>query len=206
MHARSTTVHGNPEDLDDGIAYVHDRVLPMVEQMDGCVGLSMLADRRSGRSVITTAWESADAMRGSDRGVRDGRTRAGELMGGGTEVAEWSVSLVHRSRPADAGACTRVIWARREPGELDDVHDVLRMQLLPRLEELPGFCSVSLLVDEMSGRTATAVTHDSRAAMNRSASRSTALEAEFGSATGLAITEVARFDLVIAHLQVPELV
>jgi heme-degrading monooxygenase HmoA len=206
MHARSTTVHGNPEDLDDGIAYVHDRVLPMVEQMDGCIGLSMLADRRSGRCIITTAWESADAMRGSDRGVRDGRTRAGELMGGGTEVAEWDVSLVHRLRPADAGACTRVIWARRQPGELDDVHDVVRMQLLPRLEELPGFCSVSLMVDEMSGRTATAVTHDSRATMNRSASRSSALEADLASATGLAVTEVAGFDLVIAHLQVPELV
>ena len=206
MYARSTTVHGNPEDLDEGIAYVRDQGLPMAEQMDGCIGLSMLADRGSGRCIITTAWESADAMRGSDRGVRDGRVRAGQLMGGGTEVAEWDVSLVHRLRPADAGACTRLIWARRQPGELDDVHDVVRMQLLPRLEELPGFCSVSLMVDDMSGRTATAVTFNSRATMDRSASRCAALEAELAGATGLAITEVAGFDLVIAHLQVPELV
>jgi heme-degrading monooxygenase HmoA len=205
MYARSTTIHGNPEDLDEGLAYVRDQVMPMVEQMDGCIGLSMLADRDTGRCIVTTAWESADAMRRSAQGVRDSRARAGELMGGATEVAEWEVSLVHRIRPADAGACTRVIWASRAPGEMDDVHDVMRMRIVPQLEDLPGFCSVSLMVDPMSGRTATAVTYESRAAMDQANPRGSALRAEFSQAVGLGITEVAGFDLVIAHLRVPEL-
>jgi heme-degrading monooxygenase HmoA len=206
MYARSTTVHGTPEDLGDGIAYVHDQVLPMVEQMDGCIGLSMLVDRDSGRSIVTTAWESANAMRRSAERVRDSRARAGEIMGGGSEVAEWDVSLVHRSRPADTGASTRVVWASRAAGEMDDVHEVLRTQLLPNLAELPGFCSVSLLVDPMSGRSAAALTYDSRAAMVQADIRAPALHVEFASAAGLEITEVAGFDLVIAHLGVPELV
>src|SRR5215203_4642907 len=135
MFARSTTVHGHPQKMDEGIGYIRDQVMPMVEQMDGCIGLSMLADADSGRCIVTTAWESEDAMRASAQGVEDSRARAVEMLGGGQpEVAEWEMALVHRVRPADAGACTRVIWARRDPGAMDDVRDVLRTRMMPQVE------------------------------------------------------------------------
>jgi heme-degrading monooxygenase HmoA len=206
MYARSTTVHGRPQNIDDGIAYVRDQVMPMVEQMDGCVGLSMLADRESGRCIVTTAWESADAMRASAEGVRDSRARAGEVLGGQPEVAEWEVALLHRTRPSDAGARTRVIWGEGDAARTDDAHDEMRTSTLPQLEELPGFCSVSLLVDRMSGRSATAVTYESQAAMEQATDRAMAIRAEYTRSTGMAVIEVAEFDLAIAHLRVPELV
>ncbi|MGY1722280.1 hypothetical protein [Blastococcus sp. SYSU DS0533] len=56
MYARSTTVRGVPEAIDAGIAYVRNKVMPAVGQMDGRVGLSMLCDRATGRSVVTTSW------------------------------------------------------------------------------------------------------------------------------------------------------
>jgi quinol monooxygenase YgiN len=206
MYARSTTVHGNPQNLDQGVAYVRDQVMPMVEQMDGCVGLSMLADRASGRCIVTTAWESEDAMHASAEGVRDSRARAAEILGGEPEVAEWEIALVHRMRPADDGACTRVIWGSRDAGQMDEDRDAFRMTLIPKMEDLPGFCSVSLLADRTHGRTATAVTYESRAAMDRANEQASAMREEFTRAIGMEITEMAEFDLVIAHLQVPELV
>ena len=45
MHARSTTIRGRPELIDDGIAFCRDEVLPMCREMPGCVGLSLIADR-----------------------------------------------------------------------------------------------------------------------------------------------------------------
>src|SRR4051794_27159997 len=56
MYARSTTIHGDPGAVREGIAYVHDEVMPVLRAMDGCVGLSMLADRDSGRCIVTTSW------------------------------------------------------------------------------------------------------------------------------------------------------
>src|SRR5215213_5926439 len=47
MYARSTTIRGNPQQMDDGIAYVRDKVMPAIQQMDGSVGLSMFANRAS---------------------------------------------------------------------------------------------------------------------------------------------------------------
>jgi heme-degrading monooxygenase HmoA len=207
MYARTTTVHGSPAKIDEGIGYVRDQVMPMVQQMDGCIGLSMLADRDSGRCIITTAWESEDAMRASAAGVMDVRARAAEMLGGDQpEVAEWEMALMHRVRPSDAGACTRVIWAQRAAGAMEDVIDVMRTRIMPQVEAIPGFESVSVLIDPASGRTSTAVTYESRAAMDAANERGQALRAEFSEAVGMEITEVAGFDLVIAHLRVPELV
>ena len=207
MYARSTTVHGSPEKMDDGIRFIRDQVMPMVEGLDGSVGLSMLADRDSGRCIVTTAWESQDAMRASADAVKDSRARAGEVLGDERpEVAEWEIALVHRVRPADAGACTRVVWAQRDPGPLDELRDVLRTQVVPQVEELPGFCSISMLVDPASGRCAVATTYDSRASMMQAGERAASLRSGFAQAAGMQITEMAEFDLVIAHLRVPELV
>jgi heme-degrading monooxygenase HmoA len=207
MFARTTTVQADPAKIEDGISYVQDEVLPMVQRMDGCIGLSMLADRDSGRCIVTTAWASDGALRASADGVMKSRARAAEVLGGAApEVAEWEFMLVHRVHPADAGACTRVIWAHRAPGPMDDARDVMRMRIMPHVEELDGFCSLSMLTDPASGRAATAVTYESRAAMDAANERGSMLRAEFAESAGMDITEVAGFDLVIAHLRVPELV
>ena len=69
MYARSTTVRGNPQAMDDGIAYIRDKVMPAVRQMDGCVGLSMLAERDTGRCIVTTSWADHESLKASADGV-----------------------------------------------------------------------------------------------------------------------------------------
>ena len=65
MYARTTTVRGDPRAVDDGIAFARNEVWPRLERMDGCVGMSMLADREAGRCIVTAAWATEDAMRAS---------------------------------------------------------------------------------------------------------------------------------------------
>jgi hypothetical protein len=74
------------------------------------------------------------------------------------------------------------------------------------MEDLPGFCSVSMLVDREKGRAATAVVYESRAAMNRATEAARPLREEFNRLTGWKFTEIAEFDLALAHLRVPETV
>ncbi len=92
MYARSTTIRGNPQSMDEGIAYVRDTVMPAVQQMDGCVGLSMLADRESGRCIVTAAWEDEAAMRASADGVSTLREQAREVMGGEMEYLTFTAT------------------------------------------------------------------------------------------------------------------
>ena len=207
MYARTTTLQGDPRRLDDGIAHVRDRVMPAVMDMDGCIGLSMLADRESGRCIATTAWEDDEALRAGAASAHSMREQARDVLGAtGMQVQEWEIAVMHRRHEAPAGACTRVIWSRSDPGHVDQVLDAYRMTLVPQLEELPGFCSVSLLVDRDRGRAASAVTFDDRAAMEGSRGDAMRMRDTFVSAMEVTITEVAEFDLVLAHLRVPELV
>ncbi|MGY1823250.1 antibiotic biosynthesis monooxygenase [Geodermatophilus sp. SYSU D00079] len=204
MYARSTTIHGNREALDEGIAYVRDEVMPMVQQMDGCVGLSMLADRETGHCIVTTSWRDAEAMHASAEGVRASREKAATIFGGQPEVHEWEVAVMHRMHEAHHGACTRVTWIRADPDAMDRTLDAFRMSLVPRIEQLPGFCSVSLMVHRAEGMAVSAVTYDSRLDMEETREQARGLRDEFAPAMGIAITDIAEFDLVLAHLRVPE--
>jgi len=206
MYARSTTTRGNPQQIDSAIAYIRDEVMPAVQAMDGCIGMSMLADRDSGRCIATTAWESEEAMHNSESGVHDLRMRYAEMMGARPEVQEWEIAVLHRKHNAPDGAACRVIWGRGDPANADQVLDTFRSSLLPRLEELPGFCSVSMMINRDSGLSTSAVVYETRDAMQRATEMGRALREEFNQQMGSEITEVAEFDLAVAHLRVPETV
>ena len=206
MYARSTIFRGDPSALDDGIAYVRDKVLPAARQMDGCLGLSMLVDRHTGRCIVTTSWDDADAMLRSAEAMQPIRETAVRTVNGTeVEVAEWSIDVLHRKRTAPEGAAVRVMWARGPAGPMDPVVEGFRTIVVPRVELLPGFCSVSLLVDHGSGRSAIAATYEDRQTMNRAKGQALAIREEYADRMGLHVVGVAEFDLPIAHLRVPEM-
>lgn len=207
MYARSNTLHADPRSIDEGIAYVRDEVLPLVLGLDGSAGMSLLCDRESGRCIATTAWETEEAMRNSDAAVRQTRSRAGEIFrGGAPEVAEWEVAVMHRTHAGHDGAGARVIWMEMDPARMEEVLGAFRSRVLPQVEQLPGFCSVSDLIDRSTGRAALTVAYDSRQDMQRAAGAAAALRRQTSEELGLRITDVAEFDIALHHLRVPELV
>jgi quinol monooxygenase YgiN len=206
MYARSTTTRGNPQMIDDAIAYLRDEVMPAVTAMDGCIGLSMMCDRDSGRCIATSAWATEEAMHNSESGMHDMRMRYAQMMGSEPEVAEWEIAVLHRKHTAPEGACCRVIWSRGDPATADNVLETFRMAMLPKMEDLPGFCSVSLLINRETGMATSATVYESRDSMNRATEMAKPMREEFTRQMGGEITEVAEFDLVLAHLRVPETV
>ena len=204
MYARTATVHGDPKAVDDGVAFLRDRVMPAVEGLPGYVGLSMLADRDTGRCIATTSWKDEAAMAATGEQLRPLRTRFAEMLGGEVELRTWEIAVLHRVHEAPDGACTRVTWTRTDPSRVEQALDAYRVGLLPRLEELDGFCSASLLVDRRDGRAAGSVTYADRMTLERSRTDATPVREEFAATVDSQILEVAEFDLVLAHLRVPD--
>ena len=204
VYARTATVHGDPKAVDDGVAFLRDRVMPAVEGLPGYVGLSMLADRDSGRCIATTSWADEAAMSSTGEQLRPLRARFAQILGGPPELQSWEIAVLHRVHEAPDGACTRVTWMRTDPDRVEQVLDAYRLSLLPRLEEVDGFCSASLLVDRREGRAAGSVTYADRESLQRSRVDARAVKEEFHAAMDSQILEVAEFDLVLAHLRVPE--
>lgn len=206
MFARSTTIHGQPAMTEAGIGHVRDVVMPQVRGLSGCVGISLLADRSTGRCIVTTAWESQEALRGSADTVAPIRARAAQEFGGDVRLDEWEVAYVHRSHRAGDGACARVTWAEADPEAIDRVIEALRTRVMPRVEQLDGFCSASLMIDPARGRCCVTASYDSTEAMAHAADTAMGLRADLVQETGMRVMEVAEFALALAHLDVPELV
>jgi heme-degrading monooxygenase HmoA len=205
VYARSTTIMARPESIDAGIAEVRDNVMPQIQEMEGCVGLSMLVDRGSGRCITTSAWQSEDAMRAADEALRPVRERVGEILGGSPQVDEWEIAVLHRDHRSGEGACVRVTWLRVDPADLDRAIDVYKLASLPRAEELAGFCSASLLVDRNSGRAVSSVTYDSFEAMELNRDAAAAMRSAASKDAGAEVLDTGEFELAVAHLRVPEL-
>lgn len=206
MYARSTTFTDRPGAIDAGIALVRDEVLPAVQEMDGCIGMSMLVSRDTGGCVITSAWSSTTAMRASAPQVAPLRERAEQLFGGRPDVREWEVAVLHRVRPTVDGACARVTWTQVDPALVDLQLETFRSGVLPRIDDLPGFCSVSLMVDRDTGRSAVSTVYENRHVLDRSREEAADLRTLVAQEMQMEVLDVAEFDVALAHLRVPETV
>ena len=207
MYARSTTVQADPQRIDRGIDYIRDEVMPAVQSMPGCMGLSMLCDRDSGRCIVTTSWDTEETMSASREAVRAMREQATDVMGGQFEVQEWEIAVVHRAHAMGDGACARVTYPRlRDTGQADRFIDGWKSNILPRLEEFDGFASASLMVDRSTGQGVGTVCFDSREAMEQTRETATRMREDFSSRMDVEITDVLEMEVAIHHLRVPEMV
>jgi quinol monooxygenase YgiN len=204
MYARVTTIDADLERLEDGAAYVRDQALPMAREAAGCRGLSMLADRRSGRCVVTTSWQDEQALHDSRQDIAAFRDGTAGALGGEPQVEEWEIAAMHRVHEQHSGACSRVTWLRTDPGSVQRAVDAVRLSLMPKLDDLPGFCSVSVLARRDDGTAVATVSYDSWADLEAAAEGAREFREEFAPSLGIEVTGTAEFDLVVAHLRVPE--
>jgi hypothetical protein len=206
MFARSTTINGDPGSVEQGIAFVHDEVMPMMTKVPGFVGLSMMVDRRYGRGIATSSWATYDDMVASTEAVGGARATAAEMMTGDTYVDEWEIAVMHREHQAGVDSCCRVTWFEMEPASVEKLIHHFGATVMPSLEEVTGFCSASLLVDRERGRGCSTECYDDRAAMLDSAPAARRLREAGVRELGMRMVDIQEFDLELAHLRVPELV
>jgi len=206
MYARSSTVHAHPSSIDDGVAFIRDEAMPTLQEMTGFIGLSLLVDRDSGTCIATSSWASGEAMRASAARATALRSRAAELWRGPADVDEWEVGVMHRDHPAADGACVRATWLRVPRAHIDRSIDFYKTDVVPALEELDGFCSASFMINRDTGRAVSSASFEGRAAMERNADQARELRNARTRELGADIVDVGEFDLVIAHLRVPEMV
>lgn len=206
MYARSTSIRARRDSIEEGIGLVRDEVMPVLIEMEGCIGLSMLVDPLSGRCVATSAWRDEELMRASDEELGPLRDRLAVMVHGGQpEVEEWEIALLHRDHTSGPGAWVRATWVQIDPAGLDRAVEVYRSRVLPAVEALDGFCSVSLLISRSTGRSVSSVTFDSQDALERSREPAASIR-ESGTREAEAIVlDVCEFELALAHLRVPEM-
>ena len=138
-------------------------------------------------------------MRASDERLRPIRDRGRDILGGSMQVDEWEIAVMHRTQH---GECCRVSWIQGDP---DAMTETVRVGILPELEQTPGFCSASLLVNRSTGLACATTAWETRATMEASRSTADNLRSRTASEAGGSIVDVHEYELAYAHLHVPEM-
>jgi hypothetical protein len=84
MHARVNTFQWRPGDVARAIEVVREEVIPSLRQTPGNAGIISLVDRRSGKAIGITLWESEGALRESEDAAS--RLRQKSVAAQGSEV------------------------------------------------------------------------------------------------------------------------
>src|SRR6478735_3722457 len=171
----------------------------MLDTIEACRGLSMLVDRQTGQCIATSSWENEAAMRASDDQLRPIRDRGRDILGGSMQIDEWEIAVMHRTHH---GECCRASWLS---GDLDAMTETFRVGIMPELEQTPGFCSASLLLNRATGMGCATTAWETRDAMEASRASANDLRSRAAQEAGGEIVEVHEFDLAYAHLHVPEM-
>jgi hypothetical protein len=133
------------------------------------------------------------------------REQSADVMGGQFDVQEWEIAVLHRAHQAPEGACCRVTWIRGDPARMDEMTETFRTGIVPRLDDIPGFCSVSLMGDRQTGMSVTTASYDDRSSLDGSADTVRGIRDRITQETGSEVTEMAVMELALHHLRVPEM-
>ena len=88
MFSRVNFLQTTPDRISDVARVVHDVVHPGISDEPGYVGYLVLADRRTGKAMGVTLWESEDARQRSDARARHIRPLVEHETGGRMESVE----------------------------------------------------------------------------------------------------------------------
>jgi heme-degrading monooxygenase HmoA len=92
LFARTFTIEGRCERLDDFARVGYEKVLPALRRLDGFEGLLVLANHENGKVLVVTMWESEEALRGGEEASHWFRLFGAEAAGGEvTDVERYEV-------------------------------------------------------------------------------------------------------------------
>jgi predicted ester cyclase len=203
MYVRVTAVQGDAAAIDDVVELVRERVQPRVAADEGSRGVAVFADRENGRVVATTAWISEQARAASNVGLAPLRAEAERLMNGTLRVREWEVAVNDTAVELTAGCWMRSTAIEGDPTQLRDGIRDYQAKVIPALRGVAGFCGAVLVIDRSSGRAIGSTMWDSRGSLEASRAAATGLRTNVAAATGVRVTAVSEYEVVLAGLEPP---
>ena len=150
MFTRLLTFRG-ATDIDAGVEYLRDEVLPILEGQNGFRGVSASADGMGNLLTILSVWETEADRSASDSALGKARDVALKLVGGALEVENFEEVVHVRADPPVAGRVLNVVRVRMEPVSMVDNIAWFKESIVPMITAQEGFSALRNMVDWTTG-------------------------------------------------------
>ncbi len=151
MYTRVLTFQG-ATDIDGGVRYLQEQVLPVIRDQHGYRGLTASADRAGSVFGVLSRWDSEADLEASDSALSKVRDESLRIVGGNLTVEHFERALFELSKPPQPGCGLFVTRVHMDPADVDDNVVFFRNEILPLITSQAGFCGLELMVDRRAGR------------------------------------------------------
>jgi heme-degrading monooxygenase HmoA len=98
--ARVNQLYGDPDRLEEGIAFLRDKVVPNLSKQKGYLSVLLGVNRMTGRIVVTSNWRTAQDRAASEPSVTSQRAEAARILRAEpVEVMHLEVAAVEIKQP-----------------------------------------------------------------------------------------------------------
>jgi heme-degrading monooxygenase HmoA len=199
MYTRVVTFTG-AKNIDGGIAFVRERVVPILNEQKGYRGLSASADRSGGVLGVLSLWETEADRGASDSALAKAREEGLDIVGGEMTVETFEQLVAEVSAPPVAGSALMVTRISMDPAKIDENLAFFKSEIVPRIKATPGFLALRQMMDRKTGRGIVGSAWVDQDAMKAAAADAQARRQE-GVARGVEFGEVSYREIVFVDLR-----
>ncbi|MGW4162406.1 antibiotic biosynthesis monooxygenase [Streptomyces sp. NPDC004788] len=198
MYVRTIYMTGDPAQLDDVAESVRTEGRELLSGQQGYRGMGLFVDREVGKLLVGSWWEDEASREASFEALRERRTEMFAPFAGTMTVDNWEAAVARRSEDLGPGATFRLVRMDVDAAAVDKLVTTFRETALPKIEKIPGWKGVSLLVDRTNGRAAVGALYADKGALVSSRAAVAGIRGEATSKAGVTTRSLEEFDVLVA--------
>ena len=199
MHTRVLTFSG-AKDIDGGVSYVRDTVLPQLTGMKGFRGVTMSGDRKGGVLGILSLWETEAAREESFAPLAGARDEGVRIVGGALTVENFEEIVVVIDQPPAVGKSLLVQRVSMDPSTVDDNIAFFTSEIVPLIKANLGFMALRNMINRETGESLVGTVWTDESAM-RAAAEAALERRPRGEARGVRFGESSFREILFADLR-----
>jgi hypothetical protein len=205
MYLRVTAFTSDPAQLDAGVAFLRDAIIPALSKAPGYLGATGVIDREKSQGMASTLWDSLESMNNAEQAGSQARTDSTRSVGlEVVDVDRFEITVMHMADPTvSLPTYTRLITGYGDPGKAQAALSILRDDSLPILQKQPGYRAFVSGVNRMTGRAFTATSFATAAQRDATDSLLADSRTRVVEAGGLYGLQVSLVETVVADIKVP---
>jgi heme-degrading monooxygenase HmoA len=178
MHARAVNFTG-VKDIDAGIKFVQEKVLPKIKDQKGYRGLTASADRAGGVFGVLTLWDTVEDLDASEAVLAPTRQEGAQVMGGQMKVDRFELLFADVGQePPAPGSAVMISQVSMDPGKVDENTEFFKSNVVPRMKASEGFRGVRNMMNRTTGEGMVGTAWSDAEALKRAAAGVEAQRAE----------------------------
>ncbi|HEV8206334.1 MAG TPA: hypothetical protein VGR04_06545 [Acidimicrobiia bacterium] len=199
MYTRVLTFTG-AKNIDDGIAFIRDNAVAVLQEQKGYRGVTASADRDGGVLGILSLWETEAERDASFGPLAELRQEGLDVVGGELTVETFEELVVEMASPPPVGSALMVTRVSMDPSKVDENLDFFKREVVPRIKAAPGFRALRNMMDRTTGRGLVGSAWTDQDAMKNAAAQGQARRDE-GRARGVSFDEDSYREIVFADMR-----